>query len=55
MPSAAVSNSEITMTEKNYCINPDMLDLQIKQEEEFCRAAFGKEYEEYSKRVRRYL
>ena len=32
-----------------------MLDLQIKQEEEFCRGAFGREYEEYCKRVRRYL
>ena len=32
-----------------------MLDLQIKQEEVFCRAAFGIEYEEYKKRVRRYL
>ena len=32
-----------------------MLDLLIKQEEEFCRASFWKEYEEYSKRVRRHL
>ena len=32
-----------------------MLDLQIRQEEEFCREAFGREYEEYRKRVRRYL
>lgn len=32
-----------------------MLDLQIKQEENFCRDAFGKEYEEYCKIVRRYL
>ena len=32
-----------------------MLDLQIKQEEEFCRGAFGREYEEYCKRVKRYL
>ena len=32
-----------------------MLDLQIRQEEQFCREAFGREYEEYRKRVRRYL
>ena len=32
-----------------------MLHLQIRQEEQFCREAFGREYEEYRKRVRRYL
>lgn len=32
-----------------------MLHLQIRQEEVFCRGAFGKEYEEYCKKVRRYL
>ncbi|MGN1219674.1 MAG: methyltransferase family protein [Candidatus Cryptobacteroides sp.] len=32
-----------------------MLHLQIRQEEVFCRKAFGSEYEEYCKRVRRYL
>lgn len=32
-----------------------MLDLQIKQEEDFCKVAFGKEYEDYCKRVRRYI
>ena len=32
-----------------------MLHLQIRQEEVFCRNAFGPEYEEYCQRVRRYL
>ena len=32
-----------------------MLHLQIRQEEEFCRKAFGSEDEEDCKRVRRYL
>mgnify|MGYP007007453571 FL=1 len=32
-----------------------MLHLQIRQEEVFCRNAFGPEYEEYCLRVRRYL
>ena len=32
-----------------------MLHLQIRQEEEFCRKTFGAEYEEYCKKVRRYI
>lgn len=32
-----------------------MLHLQILQEEEFCHKTFGKEYEQYRKKVRRYL
>lgn len=32
-----------------------MLHLQILNEEKFCAEVFGKEYEDYSKRVRRYL
>ena len=32
-----------------------MLHLQILNEEKFCAKVFGKEYEDYSKRVRRYL
>ncbi|MGM9742648.1 MAG: methyltransferase family protein [Candidatus Cryptobacteroides sp.] len=32
-----------------------MLHLQIRQEEVFCRKSFGGEYEEYCRKVRRYL
>ena len=32
-----------------------MLHLQILNEEKFCVEVFGKEYEDYSKKVRRYL
>ena len=32
-----------------------MLHLQIRQEEAFLRKTFGTEYEEYCKKVRRYI
>lgn len=32
-----------------------MLHLQILNEEKFCAEVFGKEYDDYSKKVRRYL